>query len=156
MIHYESCEHIWYKFQTFMLDMTEVTVKWRKLFVKTVALTLKLSLLFNFYYSGIKLGIHRLPYVEIIFCKYEWYSLFSFYFIAKTEGPVFIETACIYKNKIQKQTNPYTNKLKLAKLATLHRKTNRKGWNQQSSTTLINKKIQSLPNKVFWATKEVP
>ena len=27
MIHSESWEHVWYKFQTFMLNMTEVTVK---------------------------------------------------------------------------------------------------------------------------------
>ena len=108
MIHCKSWKNIWYKFQTFMLKMTEDTVKWKKshfgqrakfavfsCFVKTVALTLKLSFLFNFYGSGIKFDIHLLPYVEINFCKYEWYSLFSFDFIAKTEGPVLFETACI-------------------------------------------------------------
>jgi len=93
MIYSEYWEHVWYKFQTFMLNMTEVTVK---CFVKSVALSLKLSFLFNFYYSGIKFGIHLLPYVEIYFWKHEWYSLFSFDFIAKTEGPVYIETTCIY------------------------------------------------------------
>ena len=66
-------------------------------FARNDALTLNLSFLLNFQCSGLKFGIHLLPYLEINFCKNKGYSLFCSNFIAKTEGPVFIESTFINK-----------------------------------------------------------
>ena len=73
---------------------TDFEFTWLSWFVKKVAVTLKLRFLINFYCSFIKFAQHLLPYVDDNFCKYEIDRFFSFYFMAKTEGPFFIETAC--------------------------------------------------------------
>ena len=73
---------------------TDFEFTWLSWFVKKVAVTLKLRYLINFYCSFIKFAQHLLPYVDDNFCKYEIDRFFSFYFMAKTEGPVFIESAC--------------------------------------------------------------
>ena len=74
---------------------TDFEFAWISWFVKKVAVTLKLHFLINSYCSLIKFVVHLLPYVDNNFCKYEIDRLFSFYFMAKTEGPVFIESTCI-------------------------------------------------------------
>ena len=73
---------------------TDFELAWLSWFVKKVAVTLKLHYLINSYCSLIKFALHLLPYVDDNFCKFEIDCFFSFYFMAKTEGPVFIETAC--------------------------------------------------------------
>ena len=74
---------------------TDFEFAWLSWFVKKVAVTLNLRYLINFYCCFIKFAQHLLPYVDDNFCKYEIDRVFSFYFMAKTEGPVFIESTCI-------------------------------------------------------------
>ena len=70
-------------------------IAWLSWFGKKVALTLKLHYSNNSNCSFIKFALYLLPYVDNRFCKYETNRFISFHFMAKTEGPNFIESTCM-------------------------------------------------------------
>ena len=74
----------------------------KRMVCQNLLFTSKLGCFMNFHGSSLEFTAHLVPYASHTSCKFGRNCSTGFDFIRNSMGPVFIETACMFLNRINK------------------------------------------------------